>query len=34
MAIFTFLDQLREELRREAPGVWEQWWPAEAAVTR
>ncbi|AKV04297.1 hypothetical protein AKJ09_10960 [Labilithrix luteola] len=32
-SVRTLLDEIREELRREAPRAWEQWWPREARLT-
>lgn len=31
-AVLGFLDDLRAELRRQAPGLWERWWPSDAVV--
>jgi hypothetical protein len=31
-AVRLFLDELRSELRRQAPDAWEGWWPREARV--
>lgn len=30
--VASFLDELRDELRRHAPNAWERWWPIEAFV--
>jgi len=32
-AVDVFLDELRAELRRQAPKTWERWWPAQARIT-
>lgn len=32
-AVLVFVDELRAELRRQAPKTWERWWPAEARAT-
>ena len=29
-AVLSFLDELRSELRQQAPNAWERWWPREA----
>jgi hypothetical protein len=31
-AVLSFLEELRAELRRQAPETWERWWPREAHI--
>jgi hypothetical protein len=32
-AMLRFIDELRAELRQQAPDSWERWWPHEARIT-